>query len=165
MNLPIATEITLMYNVFNLLSTVYLLSYQNCSVLLVPLTDLVNGSGTSSSCGSLLLSLSDLGLGTHCLVRSLNWRLQDKLCNSIPSSEPLLLKLDFCCFNQDFPEYAGKNSNKWPLSGDDEPSVLSCSDVFELGNESWDNLGGGNLKVIGIKVLLSTKKQRKKNIL
>jgi len=129
--------------------------------LFVPLTDLVIGFSTSStSCGSLLFSLGNLGLETHCLEKSLNRCPSNKLCNSIPSSEPLLLKLDFlCCCKQDFPEYAGRNSNKGPLSDDDEASVLFCSDVLELGTESWDDLGGGNLKVIGIKVLLSIKKE------
>ena len=149
-----------MSNASYLLSIIYLII--TVSVLMVPLTDLVNGFGSSSSsCGSLPFWLGNLGLGTHCPLRSLNCCLPNKLWNSIPSSEPLLLKLDFCCFNQDFPEYAGKNSNKWPLSGDDVPSVLSCGDGFELGTESWDNLGGGNLKVIGIKVLLSIKERKK----
>ena len=123
--------------------------------MFAPLTDLVSGFSTSStSFGSLPFSQGNLGLETHCCS-------SNKFCNSIPSSEPLLLKLDFlCCFKQDLPEYSGRNSNKGPVSDDDEAGALSdCCDVLELGTESWDDLGGGNLKVIGIKVLLSIKER------
>jgi len=123
--------------------------------LIGPLTDLVSGFSTSStSFDSLPFSQGNLGLETHC-CSPINF------CNSVPSSEPLLLKLDFpCCFKQDFPEYSGRNSNKGPVSDDDEAGVLSdCCDVLELGTESLDDFGGGNLKVIGIKVLLSIKEE------